>query len=100
MPDRKTLHITLTAGPYGNETPVSVSRLVDTALSKGYNVNVLGYEDGVLLTAKAQKQHDDPIWKDKAEHHTDAGKAHSTTAEFVERLLEKGKTDPHLNWYV
>ena len=100
MPERKTLHITLTAGPYGNETPVSVFRLVDVALSKGYNVNVLGYEDGVLLTAKAQKQHDDPIWKDKTEHHTDAGKAHSTTAEFVERLLEKGKSEPHLNWYV
>ena len=100
MPDRKTLHITLTAGPYGNETPVSVFRLVDTALAKGYNVNVLGYEEGVRLTSKAQKQHDDPIWKDRTEHHTDAGKAHSTTAEFVERLLEKGKTDPHLNWYV
>lgn len=96
----KTLHITLTAGPYGNETPVSVFRIVDAALDKGYNVNVLGYEDGVLLTAKAQKQHDDPIWKDKPEHHTDAGKAHSTTAEFVERLLEKGKGEPHLNWYV
>ena len=100
MANRKTLHICITAGPYGNETPISLFRLVDTALDKGYNVNVLAYEDGVLLTAKAQKQHDDPIWKDKTEHHTDAGKAHSTTAEFVERLLEKGKNDPHLNWYV
>jgi sulfur relay (sulfurtransferase) complex TusBCD TusD component (DsrE family) len=100
MPDRKTLHITTTAGPYGSETPLTVLRLVDTALSKGYNVNVLAYEDAVLLTAKAQKQHDDPIWKDKAEHHTDAGKAHSTTAEFVERLLEKGKDEPRLHWYV
>jgi sulfur relay (sulfurtransferase) complex TusBCD TusD component (DsrE family) len=100
MAERKTLHITVTAGPYGNESPVSVFRMVDAALSKGCNVNVLAYEDAVLLTAKAQKQHDDPIWKDKVEHHTDAGKAHSTTAEFVERLLEKGKDDPKLNWYV
>ena len=100
MAERKTLHITLTAGPYGNETPVTVFRLVDAALSKGHHVNVLGYEDGVLLTAKAQKQHDDPIWKEKTEHHTDAGKAHSTTAEFVERLLAKGQSEPHLNWYV
>lgn len=100
MTDRKTLHITVTAGPYGNESPVSVFRLVDHALDRGYHVNVLAYEDGVLLTAKAQKQHDDPIWKDDAAHHTDAGKAHSTTAEFVERLLAKGHGDPHLNWYV
>jgi sulfur relay (sulfurtransferase) complex TusBCD TusD component (DsrE family) len=98
--ERKTLHITVTAGPYGSESPVSVFRLVDTVLDKGYNVNVLAYEDAVLLTAKAQKQHDDPIWKDKTEHHTDAGKAHSTTAEFVERLLAKGHGEPHLNWYV
>ncbi len=54
----------------------------------------------MLLTAKAQKPHDDPVWKDKDFHHTDAGKAHSTTAEFVERLLAKGQGDPHLNWYV
>jgi tRNA 2-thiouridine synthesizing protein D len=100
MANRKTLHITLTAGPYGNETPVSVFRMVDTALEKGYNVNVLGYEDGVLLTAKAQAQHDDPIWKNNPAHHTDIGKAHNTTSEFVGRLLEKGKTDPKLNWYV
>ena len=100
MAERKTLHITVTAGPYGSEGPVSVFRLVDTALSKGHNVNVLAYEDAVILTAKAQKQHDDPIWKENAAHHTDAGKAHSTTAEFVERLLEKGKEDPKLNWYV
>lgn len=100
MPESKTLHITTTAGPYGSETPLTVLRLVDTALSNGYNVNVLAYEDAVLLTAKAQKQHDDPIWKDKTEHHTDAGKAHSTTAEFVERLLEKGKGEPRLHWYV
>jgi sulfur relay (sulfurtransferase) complex TusBCD TusD component (DsrE family) len=100
MASRKTLHVTVTAGPYGSEGPVSVFRMVDTALDKGYDVNVLAYEDAVLLTAKAQKQHDDPIWKDMAEHHTDAGKAHSTTAEFVERLLEKGRGEPHLNWYV
>lgn len=100
MAERKTLHITTTAGPYGSETPLTVFRLADTALSRGYNVNVLAYEDAVLLTAKAQKQHDDPIWKDRDWHHTDAGKAHSTTAEFVERLLEKGKGEPHLNWYV
>jgi sulfur relay (sulfurtransferase) complex TusBCD TusD component (DsrE family) len=100
MADGKLLHITVTAGPYGNETPVTVFRLVDTALSKGYDVNVLAYEDAVLLTAKAQKQHEDPIWKDKPQHHTDAGKAHSTTAEFVERLLEKGQGEPHLSWYV
>ncbi len=100
MADRKTLHVTVTAGPYGNESPVSVFRLVDAALDRGHNVNVLAYEDAVLLTAKAQKQHDDPIWTDKVEHHTDAGKAHSTTAEFVERLLHKGATDPKLNWYV
>lgn len=100
MADRKTLHVTVTAGPYGNESPVSVFRLVDAALDRGYDVNVLAYEDAVLLTAKAQKQHDDPLWKDKTEHHTDAGKAHSTTAEFVERLLEKGATHPKLNWYV
>ena len=97
---RKTLHITVAAGPYGSETPVSVFRLVDAALDKGYDVDVLAYEDGVLLTAKAQRQHDDPIWTDRAEHHTDAGKAHSTTAEFVARLLEKGKGAPHLNWFV
>ncbi len=60
----------------------------------------VGSKMAVLLTAKAQKQHDDPIWKDKTSHHTDAGKAHSTTAEFVERLLEKGHGEPHLNWYV
>jgi tRNA 2-thiouridine synthesizing protein D len=100
MEECKTLHVTVTAGPYGNESPVSVFRLVDSALDRGYNVNVLAYEDAVLLTAKAQKQHDDPIWKDNADHHTDAGKAHSTTAEFVERLLEKGKMVPHLHWYV
>jgi len=100
MAEPKTLHITVAAGPYGSESPVSVFRLVDTALDKGYNVNVLAYEDAVLLTAKAQKQHDDPIWKDKAFHHTDAGKAHSTTAEFVERLMAKGQGRPRLNWYV
>ena len=100
MADRKTLHVVVTAGPYGNESPVSVFRLVDAALDHGVHVNVLAYEDGVLLTAKAQKQHDDPIWKDKADHHTDAGKAHSTTVEFVERLIEKGAKDPKLNWYV
>ena len=100
MSERKALHITVSAGPYGNESPVSVFRLVDSALARGYDVNVLAYEDAVLLTAKAQKQHDDPIWKDNAAHHTDAGKAHSTTAEFVERLLEKGKGEPKLNWYV
>ena len=100
MDEPKTLHITVTAGPYGSESPVSVFRLVDTALDKGYNVNVLAYEDAVLLTAKAQKQHDDPIWKDKDFHHTDAGKAHSTTAEFVERLMAKGQERPRLNWYV
>jgi len=100
MADRKTLHITFTAGPYGNETPISLFRLVDAALGKGYNVNVLGYEDGVLLSSKAQVQHDDPIWKTMPEHHTDAGKAHNTTAEFVARLLDKGKGEPKLNWYV
>jgi sulfur relay (sulfurtransferase) complex TusBCD TusD component (DsrE family) len=100
MPERKMLHLTVTAGPYGNESPVSVFRLVDTALSRGHNVNVLAYEDAVLLTAKAQRQHDNPVWKNKPEHHTDAEKAHSTTAEFVERLLERGKYDPRLNWYV
>lgn len=100
MPERKTLHITVTAGPYGNESPVSVFRLVDRALDRGYDVNVLAYEDAVLLSARAQKQHDDPIWKDKDFHHTDAGKAHSTTAEFVERLLDKGRGEPRLQWYV
>ncbi len=100
MPERKTLHITVTAGPYGSEGPVSVFRLVDKALDKGYHVNVLAYEDAVMLSAKAQAQHDDPIWKDQTQHHTDAGKAHSTTAEFIARLLDKGKGDPHLNWYV
>ncbi len=54
MANRKTLHICVTAGPYGNETPVSLFRLVDTALGKGYNVNVLAYEDAVLLTSKAR----------------------------------------------
>lgn len=100
MTNRKTLHICVTAGPYGNETPVSLFRLVDTALGKGYNVNVLAYEDGVLLTSKAQAQHDDPIWKDRPEHHTDVGKAHNTTSEFVARLLEKGNNEPRLAWHV
>jgi len=100
MANRKTLHICVTAGPYGNETPVSLFRLVDTALGKGYNVNVLAYEDAVLLTSKAQAQHDDPIWKDRPEHHTDVGKAHNTTSEFVALLLEKGKQGPNLSWYV
>ncbi len=100
MTNRKTLHICVTAGPYGNETPVSVFRLVDAALGKGYNVNVLAYEDGVLLTSKAQAQHDDPIWKDRPEHHTDVGKAHNTTSEFVARLLEKGHHEPKLAWHV
>ncbi len=100
MTNRKTLHICVTAGPYGNETPVSLFRLVDAALGKGYNVNVLAYEDGVLLTAKAQAQHDDPIWKDRPEHHTDVGKAHNTTSEFVTRLLEKGNHEPKLAWHV
>ena len=54
----------------------------------------------MLLTSKAQAQHDDPIWKDKPEHHTDVGKAHNTTAEFVAKLLEKGKHEPKLSWYV
>lgn len=96
----KTLHVCVTAGPYGNETPITLFRLADKALEKGYNVNVLAYEDGVLLTAKAQAQHDDPIWKDRTEHHTDAGKAHNTTSEFVARLLDKGKSEPRLNWFV
>jgi len=100
MANRKTLHVCVTAGPYGNETPVSLFRLVDTALGKGYNVNVLAYEDAVLLTSKAQAQHDDPIWKDNPEHHTDVGKAHNTTSEFVAKLLEKGKLEPKLSWYV
>lgn len=100
MAERKTLHITVTAGPYGSEGPVSVFRLVDAALDRGYDVNVLAYEDAVLLTAKAQVQHDDPVWKDKTFHHTDAGKAHSTTAEFVRRLLDKGRGEPRLTWYV
>lgn len=100
MAERKTLHITVTAGPYGNEAPVSVFRVVDKTLDKGHNVNVLAYEDAVLLSAKAQVQHDDPIWKDKTVHHTDAGKAHSTTAEFISRLMEKGKNEPRLQWYV
>ena len=100
MAKGKTLHVCVTAGPYGNETPISLFRLVDKALDKGYNVNVLAYEDGVLLTSKAQVQHDDPIWKDKPEHHTDVGKAHNTTSEFVAKLLAKGNGGPKLNWYV
>ena len=96
----KTLHICITAGPYGSETPITAFRLVDAALGRGYNVNVLAYEDGVLLTPKAQAQHDDPIWKDRVDHHTDVGKAHNTTAEFVARLLEKGRSEPRLTWHV
>lgn len=96
----KTLHICITAGPYGSETPITAFRLVDAALDRGYNVNVLAYEDGVLLTPKAQAQHEDPIWKDRTEHHTDVGKAHNTTSEFVTRLLEKGRGEPRLQWHV
>lgn len=96
----KTLHICITAGPYGSETPITAFRLVDAALERGYNVNVLAYEDGVLLTPRAQAQHDDPIWKDRVEHHTDVGKAHNTTSEFVVRLLEKGRSEPRLSWHV
>jgi len=41
MANRKTLHICVSAGPYGNETPVSLFRLVEKSLDKGHNVNVL-----------------------------------------------------------
>lgn len=38
MAERKTLHVTTTAGPYGSETPLTIFRVVDAALAKGYNV--------------------------------------------------------------
>lgn len=57
MADRKTLTFALMDPPYENERSTTALRLIDSALRRGYNVNVFAYEGAVNLAFAKQAPH-------------------------------------------
>jgi tRNA 2-thiouridine synthesizing protein D len=53
----KTITLTLMDAPFEQARTTTAFRIMQTALEKGYNVNVFAYEGGVYLPFSKQKPH-------------------------------------------
>jgi tRNA 2-thiouridine synthesizing protein D len=78
-----TLTILLMDPPYASATSTTALRIVDAAIRKGHNVNVMAYEGAVAATFTAQKAHGNPIKGTSADEET-----HPLPKDCVAALLE------------
>jgi tRNA 2-thiouridine synthesizing protein D len=71
--EKKVLSIMLFSSPYGSQDAVHMCRIAETALDKGYGVNIFLYGDGVHGQLKGQSP-----------------KAFFNVGEALNRIVEKG----------
>lgn len=82
----KTLTVCIMEPPYESANSTTSMRIIDAALHKGFNVNVLAYEGAVSLTVKDQKPHPNPVHGTSVEE-----EKHPTTRQLVAGLFELAK---------
>ncbi len=61
MAESKTLSLMLMDPPYESSNTTTAFRMIDSALRKGFNVNVFAFEGAVSLTMAGQKGHPNPV---------------------------------------
>lgn len=82
----KTLTLAIMDPPYESETTTTQFRMIHSALTQGYNVNVFAYEGAVALTLKTQAPHPNPA------HGTNLSEEqHPTTKDWIASLFELAK---------
>lgn len=89
----KSLTLVLATSTYLSESPTTVLRLAEKAVSKGYDVNVWTFEEAVTLSNKEQVEHREPAAVEKV-----IGEKHPAFAHALEPLLKKGVHKPKLDW--
>ena len=82
----KTITVAIMDAPYESANSTTALRIVQSALTKGHNVNVFAYEGAVNLTMKAQAPHPNPVKGTSAEQ-----EAHPTTKDWVASLFKMAK---------
>jgi tRNA 2-thiouridine synthesizing protein D len=92
MPGKK-LTIALMDPPYESANTTTAFRIIEAALKKGIDVDVLAYEGAVCLPLKDQAQHANPVKGTTIEQED-----HPNTKNFVASLLEMGRESPLLTW--
>lgn len=78
----KSITLLLMDPPYESASSTTALRIVDAALRKKIDVNVLAFEGAVSLTSKDQKPHPNPVHGTSVEEEN-----HPTTKSMVEGLF-------------
>jgi tRNA 2-thiouridine synthesizing protein D len=78
-----TITILFMDAPYESSNSMTAMRLIDAAIRKGHNVNVLAYEGAAAYTFAAQKPHPNPIKGTGADE-----ERHPNTKDWVSSLLQ------------
>lgn len=82
MNDKKTLTFLLMDAPYESARTTTAFRLIDTALRRGFDVNVFAYEGAVALPFAKQAPHANAVHgRDVAEED------HPTPSDWLQALL-------------
>lgn len=90
----KTLSIAIMDAPYESANTTTALRIIHSALSQGYNVDVFAYEGAVSLTIKKQKPHANAIKGTTLEEEN-----HPTTKDWVSALFDLAyEKNIALNW--
>ena len=94
MADKKTLTFALMDGPFENERTVTVLRLIDIAVRRGYDVNVFAYEGAAALAFAKQTQHPNAV------HGRDAAQEdHPLPREWITGILATAaQTGSKVDW--
>lgn len=79
----KIITIAIMDAPYESANSTSALRIVQSALQKGYGVNVFAYEGAVNLTMKAQQPHPNPVKGTSVEQ-----EQHPTTKDWIAALFK------------
>lgn len=94
MTDKKTLTLALMDAPFESARTATAFRVMDIAVSRGYNLNVFAYEGAVMLPFSEQAPHPNAL------HGNDAdAENHPLPKDWIAGLLTKAaENGAKLDW--
>jgi tRNA 2-thiouridine synthesizing protein D len=94
MADKKTLTFSIMDGPFEQARTVTVFRLLDIAVRRGYNVNVFAYEGAVGLAFAKQAKHANKVHGRDVEEED-----HPLTKDWLAALMKTAqKSGSKIDW--
>ena len=83
----KTITLLFMDPPYESANSTTALRILDAAIRKGHNVNVMAYEGAVAYSSTVQKPHPNPVKGTTIEQ-----ERHPNTKDWVDALIKSAES--------